>query len=197
MLTCVFFIVLVFQRVEILLLKVEQSPLRSTQDALLPLFMAFIAPDLLNHSNIDVKLSLAFCIIELMRITVPEPPYKDGIMKDIFRLTIAAFEMYKHHPSVFLDMETVMISAIEESDDITWDLLSPLLASVKKDQDISCTSFKLGMRVLTRSASKKAHLCKALESMDIVLDNYAPTVVAAICSTGFDVPRLECEKAYD
>ncbi|KAM7266720.1 hypothetical protein ACFE04_004617 [Oxalis oulophora] len=185
-------------RVEILLLQVDQSPLTSTQDALLPLFMAFIAPDLLNHSNIDVKLSLAFCINELMRITVPEPPYKDEIMKDIFRLTIAAFEMFKHHPAVFLDMETVMISAIEESDDITSDLLSPLLASVKKDQDISCTSFKLGMRVLTRSASKlKPYLCKALESMDIVLDNYAPTVVAAICSTGFDVPRLECEKAYD
>ncbi|KAM7250913.1 hypothetical protein ACFE04_022796 [Oxalis oulophora] len=194
MLTCVFFIVLVFQRVEILLLKVDQSPLRSTQDALLPLFMAFIAPDLLNHPNIDVKLSLAFCIIELMRITVPEPPYKDEIMKVNYT---APNCLYKHHPSVFLDMETVMISAIEESDDITWDLLSPLLASVKKDQDISCTSFKLGMRVLTRFASKKAHLCKALESMDIVLDNYAPTVVAAICSTGFDVPRLECEKAYD
>ncbi|KAM7260371.1 hypothetical protein ACFE04_016112 [Oxalis oulophora] len=95
-------------------------------------------------------------------------------------------------------METVMISAIEESEDITWDLLSPLLASVKKDQDISCTSFKLGKRVLTRSASKlKPYLCKALESMDIVLDNYTSTVVAAIFPTGFDVPRLECDKAYD
>ena len=41
-----------------------------------------------------------------------------------------------HSPIVFLAMETIMTMAIDESDDIFLDLLSPLLASVRQENEI-------------------------------------------------------------
>ncbi|KAM7258634.1 hypothetical protein ACFE04_014375 [Oxalis oulophora] len=80
-------------RMEVLLLKVDQAPLRSTQGALLPSMKALISPQLLRHSNIDVKMYVASCMNELMRITAPEPPYQDEIMKVGRHLTVS-FNVY-------------------------------------------------------------------------------------------------------
>jgi hypothetical protein len=43
----------------------------------------------------------------------------------------------EHHPeNVFSSMETIMTLVIEESEDISFDLLSPLLDSIKKDNKV-------------------------------------------------------------
>ena len=41
-----------------------------------------------------------------------------------------------HSPIVFLAMETIMTMVIDESEDIFLDLLSPLLASVRQENEI-------------------------------------------------------------
>lgn len=43
----------------------------------------------------------------------------------------------EHHPeNVFSSMETIMTLVLEESEEISFDLLSPLLDSVKKDNEV-------------------------------------------------------------
>ena len=43
----------------------------------------------------------------------------------------------EHHPeNVFSSMETIMTLVVEESEDISLDLLSPLLDSIKKDNEV-------------------------------------------------------------
>jgi len=43
----------------------------------------------------------------------------------------------EHHPAnVFSSMETIMTLVLEESEDISLDLLSPLLTSIKKDHEV-------------------------------------------------------------
>nr|POF19526.1 sister chromatid cohesion protein pds5 [Quercus suber] len=44
----------------------------------------------------DVKVSVVSCFIEIRRITVPDAPYKDEQMKEIFQLIVVAFENMSH-----------------------------------------------------------------------------------------------------
>ncbi|KAL4584607.1 hypothetical protein LXL04_009211 [Taraxacum kok-saghyz] len=76
---------------EQLLAFVGQAPNLRMQGALVPSMGALISHDLLKHSDMDVKVSVASCLCEVSRITAPEPPYKDDIMKDIFQLNVQAF----------------------------------------------------------------------------------------------------------
>ena len=65
-------------------------------DALLPSVKALITNKLLRHAEMDVKVSILSCIIEITRITTPNAPYKDEQMKEIFQLILAAFENMSH-----------------------------------------------------------------------------------------------------
>ena len=53
---------------------------------------ALITDKLLRHVEMDVKVLVVSCIIEITRITAPDAPYKDEQMKEIFQLIVAAFE---------------------------------------------------------------------------------------------------------
>lgn len=88
-----------------------------------------------------------------------------------------------HHPElVFTSMETIMTLVLEESEDISIDLLSPLLASIKKDnEEVSPIAQKLGERVLESCATKlKPYLVQAVKSLGLSLDDYS-AVLASIC----------------
>ena len=43
--------------------------------------IALVANELLRHSDNDVKVAVASCINEIMRITAPDAPYEDDQMK--------------------------------------------------------------------------------------------------------------------
>lgn len=58
-----------------------QAPSISMQGALVPSMGALISDHLIKHPDLDVKVSVASCLCEVARITAPEPPYKDEIMK--------------------------------------------------------------------------------------------------------------------
>ena len=72
-------------KVENLLAYMEQEPSKSMWDALLPSVKALITNKLLRHAEMDVKVSVLSCIIEITRITTPDAPYKDEQMKEIFQ----------------------------------------------------------------------------------------------------------------
>ncbi|XP_023744117.1 sister chromatid cohesion protein PDS5 homolog D [Lactuca sativa] len=81
----------ILDKTEQLLTFVSQAPSLKMQGALVPSMGALISNELLKHSDVDVKVSVASCLCEVARITAPEPPYKDEIMKDIFQLNVMAF----------------------------------------------------------------------------------------------------------
>ncbi|XP_059456807.1 sister chromatid cohesion protein PDS5 homolog C-like isoform X3 [Corylus avellana] len=233
-------------KVENLLANVEQAPSESMKDALLPSMKALIANELLRHAEMDVKVSVASCITEMTRIAAPDAPYNDQQMKEIFQLTVAAFEKLSHvsgrcytkavsildtvakvrsclvmldlecdalvvemfqnflkvirsnHPhAVFSAMETIMTLIIDESEEISLDLLSPLLASVKKEnQNVSPISWKLGEKVITNCAVKlKNDLKEAVQSMGIALDDYSH-IVTSICQSGSNPFKHEHVNGY-
>ncbi|EMS52928.1 Sister chromatid cohesion protein PDS5-like protein A [Triticum urartu] len=69
----------------------ELSQSSSLQDALRPLSKSLVQNTLLSHKDKDVRLLVAVCFIEVMRILAPDPPFTDEIFKEIFRLFISEF----------------------------------------------------------------------------------------------------------
>ena len=61
------------------------------QGAFFPSIKALINNKILRHAEMDVKISVVPCIIEITRITTPNAPYKDEQMKEIFQLIVTAF----------------------------------------------------------------------------------------------------------
>lgn len=173
-------------KTESLLSRVEQSPTQSMSNALRPSMKALVAKELLGHSDIDVKVAVASCISEITRITAPEAPYDDDLMKEIFQRIVEAFEnlddmsshsfpkrvsiletvakvrscvvmldlecdslileMFRyflntirpnHSEKIFSSMEMIMTLVLEESEDISSDLILCLLDSVKTDNKVN------------------------------------------------------------
>ncbi|XP_057454096.1 sister chromatid cohesion protein PDS5 homolog C-like [Lotus japonicus] len=100
-------------------------------------------------------------------------------------------EMFHHffgvvrssHPSnVIHSMESIMTLVINESDEISPDLLKPLLDSARKEnQTISPISWTLAEKVITSCAVKLTpFLMKAVESSGRSLHDY-PQIVSSIC----------------
>ncbi|KAL8137067.1 hypothetical protein V2J09_003068 [Rumex salicifolius] len=80
------------EELELILSKVEQSPSNTIQEALLPSMKALISEQVLKNSDSDVKINVAVCFNEIMRITAPDSPYDDCRMKEIFELLVASFD---------------------------------------------------------------------------------------------------------
>lgn len=56
---------------------------------------AVVKPELLKHQDREVKLLVATCICEITRITAPEPPYTDDILKVLRLLDIKGLDLFE------------------------------------------------------------------------------------------------------
>ncbi|KAK4434769.1 DNA mismatch repair protein MSH6 [Sesamum alatum] len=71
--------------------ELDQSPPKSIVESMQPLLNAVVKPELLKHQDREVKLFVASCICEITRITAPEAPYDDDVLKDTFQLIVSTF----------------------------------------------------------------------------------------------------------
>ncbi|OIT27111.1 hypothetical protein A4A49_25553 [Nicotiana attenuata] len=112
----------------------------------------------------------------------------DTLVIEIFKLFLGIIRPYHPH-NVFTKMEEIMTQLIEDSDELSVELLRPILDSVKKGNQIaSPVSSKLGERVLEKSAAVvKPYLAEALKSMSLNPDDCAE-IVASICN---EMPKGE------
>ncbi|CAK9310357.1 unnamed protein product [Citrullus colocynthis] len=105
-----------------------------------------------------------------------------------------------HPTAVFSAMEAIMTNVLDESEEISLDLLRPILASVRKEnQEAASISWKLGEKVMSNCATKlQPYLAGAVQSLGASLNDYAPIVIS-ICQNGTDNidagNRLENDKS--
>ena len=81
MLLKIFTLWIYLQQAAACLSEMDQSPLVSVSESTQPFLDAIVKPDLLKHQDRDVKLLVATCICEITRITAPEAPYSDEVLK--------------------------------------------------------------------------------------------------------------------
>ncbi|KAJ6914355.1 hypothetical protein NC651_016581 [Populus alba x Populus x berolinensis] len=79
-------------KLEDCLKRVNQSPSKSMQRAVEVAMKALMAKELLNHSDVDVKVSVASCFNHILIITALTFSYDDEQMKEILQLIVASFE---------------------------------------------------------------------------------------------------------
>ncbi|XP_065851682.1 sister chromatid cohesion protein PDS5 homolog A isoform X2 [Euphorbia lathyris] len=70
---------------------IDQSPSATILESMKPFQDAIVKPELLKHQDRDVKLLVATCICEITRITAPEAPYSDDVLKESFHLIVGTF----------------------------------------------------------------------------------------------------------
>ncbi|XP_038699471.1 neurofilament heavy polypeptide-like isoform X2 [Tripterygium wilfordii] len=104
----------------------------------------------------------------------------DELIVEMFQYFLKSIR--DHHPeNVFSSMEIIMSLVLEESEEITMDLISPILSSVRKNEEVLPISWKLGEKVLESSSSKlKPYLIQAVKTLGISFGDYSK-VVASIC----------------
>ncbi|GMI95108.1 hypothetical protein HRI_003180100 [Hibiscus trionum] len=105
----------------------------------------------------------------------------DALIIEMFQLFLSAIRDY-HADTVFTSMATIMTLVLEESEDISMELLSPILARVKRDnEEVLPIARRLATSVLEDCALKlKPYLIQAVENSRIHFEDYS-SVVTSIC----------------
>ncbi|KAK4775208.1 hypothetical protein SAY86_010143 [Trapa natans] len=108
----------------------------------------------------------------------------DVLVIEMFQHFLKAIRDY-HPERVFSSMETIMTLVLEESEDVSPGLLSPILDTLKKDDEgILPIAKRLGEKVLHNCSIKlKDFLGQALVSFGTCMDDYSE-VVKMICQDG-------------
>ncbi|KAM0049108.1 putative sister chromatid cohesion protein Pds5 [Helianthus debilis subsp. tardiflorus] len=75
--------------------EMDQSPSKALLESMQTLMNAIVKPEYLKHQDEQVKLLVAACTCEITRITAPEAPYDDDVLKDIFHLFVSTFKGLK------------------------------------------------------------------------------------------------------
>ncbi|XP_075505571.1 sister chromatid cohesion protein PDS5 homolog A-like isoform X1 [Primulina tabacum] len=71
--------------------ELDQSPPKPVMESMDAFLTSIAKPELIRHQDREVKLFVAVCICEITRITAPEAPYDDDVLKDIFELIVGTF----------------------------------------------------------------------------------------------------------
>ncbi|WVZ86296.1 hypothetical protein U9M48_033101 [Paspalum notatum var. saurae] len=71
--------------------RVDQSPPESMYNTLRPTMAALITNELLEHPDPNVKVAVTSCLTEVTRITAPDAPYDDDVMKEVFKRIVDTF----------------------------------------------------------------------------------------------------------
>ncbi|WOG84102.1 hypothetical protein DCAR_0103282 [Daucus carota subsp. sativus] len=105
----------------------------------------------------------------------------DSLIVEMFYNFLGSIRDY-HPESIFKYMESVMTLVIEESEDVSLDLMTPILGVLKKDnEDTQTISQKLGEKVLETCTVKiKPYLLQAVKSLGGPLSQYSD-IVSYIC----------------
>ncbi|KAK4360111.1 hypothetical protein RND71_022340 [Anisodus tanguticus] len=144
--------------------ELEQSPPKAMLEAMQPLQAAIVKPELLKHQDREVKLLVATCICEITRITAPEAPYNDDVLKDIFHLIVSTFSGLGDINSPSFGRRVVILETLAryrscvvmldlECDDLINEMFRTFLNVVRDEhQDSILTSMQTIMVVLTEES---------------------------------------------
>ncbi|KAJ8560255.1 hypothetical protein K7X08_004313 [Anisodus acutangulus] len=108
----------------------------------------------------------------------------DRLITEMFQHFLKAIRE-DHSENIFSSMATIMTLVLEESEEVSLELLAPLLASVKKDnEEVTPIAKRLGEAVFANCAAKiKPYLPQAVESLQISLNEYNKIVTSVLEGT--------------
>lgn len=133
-----------FKQAITVLSDLEQSPPKAILESMQPFLKAIVRPELLKHQDKDVKLLVASCLCEITRITAPEAPYSDEILKDVFGLIVGTFSGLSETSGPSFGRRVIILETLAryrscvvmldlECDDLVSELFRTFLAVARED----------------------------------------------------------------
>ncbi|XP_039137720.1 sister chromatid cohesion protein PDS5 homolog A isoform X2 [Dioscorea cayenensis subsp. rotundata] len=147
------------------LLKQAESALSGFGQALSPrevvrqLRESLVKNDLLRHKDKDVKLLIAACVSEIIRLLAPEPPFSDKLFEGIFRLFISIFSDLADTASPYFTRRARVLKVVA---DVKCCLLM---------LDIGCMDLVLEMFRVFFSAVREDHQPSLFQSMVSIMSD--------------------------
>ncbi|KAH9314411.1 hypothetical protein KI387_023038, partial [Taxus chinensis] len=153
------------------------------------LMFQLIKPKIFWHEDVRVKIMVVTCIVEVKRVTTPNLPYSDDIMRDIFKHMVGSFQglwnvtspyynkrvkiletMAKdnHSENVMVAIQSIMSTVIDEYDNVPQHLLNVLKEELR--QEASYISHTLAKGVMNQIKMKTYMTAKSLEK-DMGMDS--------------------------
>ncbi|KAF7814490.1 Sister chromatid cohesion protein like [Senna tora] len=158
----------ILHEIEQMLRCTNQASAQPILGALAPLKDALISSNLYKHNDENIKIVTISCIIEIARITAPNPPYNDDQMKDIFEVMVTTLEKLEL-TGYDRDKNERAISMLR------------VFAKFKIVLTISPHSWALAKNVIRKCATQlKPYLMQAVQSSGRDLNDY-DEIVASIC----------------
>lgn len=161
-------------QIEIYLSRVDQTPSTSMSDALNPIMNSLVTDELLKHPEPNVKVFVAACIHEIIRITAPDAPYSDSLMKDIFAVIVDVFGTLDDISGPSYSKKVIILETVArvrscvimldlECYDLILQMFKHFLQSIRPDHSINVfSSMETIMSLLledTESISEELLLC--------------------------------------
>ncbi|CAI8590496.1 unnamed protein product [Vicia faba] len=146
----------------------DQSPSASVLESMKPFLNSIVKPELLKHQDGDVKLLVATCVCEITRITAPEAPYSDGVLKDIFQLIVSTFSGLSDISGPSFGQEVAMLEILAkyrscvvmldlECDDLVNEMFSTFFAVARDDHPESVLSSMQNIMAVLLEESEVVH----------------------------------------
>lgn len=177
----------------------EFSQSSSLQDALHALSKSLVQTTLLNHKDKDVKLLVAVCFIEVMRVLAPDPPFSDEIFKEIFSLFISIFADLAETSSPYLTRRMKILENVAAlrcsiimldigCEDLVLDMVKIFFSSVKQGLQQSVCQAMLS--IMTQILNEKV----TQPLVDVILRNLVKDDKGASHKLAIDIIRNCSEK---
>ncbi|KAL9683642.1 hypothetical protein QQ045_015467 [Rhodiola kirilowii] len=149
----------------------NQNP--AIEPAIKPISTYLFKHGLVQHKDRDIKLLVAICLTEIIRILAPEPPFTDHDFREVFQLIISTFSELADITSPYFCKRVKILETVAE--------LKCCLLML----DIGCEDLVVEMFTMFFSVVRENHqrsLIKAIVSiMSLILkENVAPSLLIII-----------------
>ncbi|GAB4830723.1 hypothetical protein Ancab_004756 [Ancistrocladus abbreviatus] len=146
----------------------DQSPSAPILESMQSFLKAVVKPELLKHQDKDAKLLVASCLCEITRITAPEAPYSDEILKDIFDLIVGTFNGLSDTSGPSFGRRVIILETLAryrscvlmldlECDDLVSEMFRTFIAVVRDDHQESVLTSMMTIMAVLLEESEDVH----------------------------------------
>ncbi|KAK1301184.1 hypothetical protein QJS10_CPB13g01215 [Acorus calamus] len=154
----------------------ELKQCESLKPTLEPLINSLVQNNLLQHKDKEVRLLIAACISEILRILAPDPPFSDGTLRDIFKLIISIFADLSDTASPYFARRVKILETVAKlncciqlfdigSDDLVLEIFNVFFSVVREDhqQNLLYSVLSIMRNILDEKVSERL--------LDVILRN--------------------------
>ncbi|KAK9271081.1 hypothetical protein L1049_026670 [Liquidambar formosana] len=154
--------------------ELDQNP--SLEPAIKALSDYLLKHGLLQHKDRDVRLLLAICFTEIIRVLAPEPPFSDNDFREIFKLIISMFVELADTTSPYFSRRVKILETVAElkccllmldidCDDLVLEMFNTFFSVVRENHQQSLVDAILSIMTLILKEKVSQPL------MDVILRN--------------------------